>query len=45
VRVHAGIGGKTPDHHAKLAESKITRFDHYRWQSHCKGLFEMPEAA
>jgi transposase InsO family protein len=45
VRVHAGIGGRTPDHQAELAESKIASLDHYRWQSHCDGLFEMPEAA
>jgi putative transposase len=45
VRVHAGIGGTTPHHHADLAESKIASLDHCRWQSHCHGLFEMPEAA
>jgi len=44
-RVHAGIGGTIPDHHAELAESKITSPDRYRWQSHCHGLFHMPEAA
>jgi len=44
-RVHAGIEGRTPDHHADLAESNIASLDHYRWQSHCRGLFEMPEAA
>ena len=45
VRVHAGVGGKTPDHHAELTESKIASVDHYRWHSHCQGLFDMPEAA
>jgi hypothetical protein len=45
VRVHAGIGGRTPDHHADLAESKTASLGHYRWRSHCQGLFEMPEAA
>jgi transposase InsO family protein len=44
-RVHAGIAGTTPDHHAELAELKIASLDHYRWQSHCHGLFEMPAAA
>jgi transposase InsO family protein len=44
-RVHAGIGGRTPGHHAELTESKILSFDNYTWQSHCQGLFEMPEAA
>ena len=44
-RVHAGIGATIPDHHAELAESKITSLDNYSWQSHCHGLFHMPEAA
>jgi transposase InsO family protein len=44
-RVHAGIGGTTPDHHAEPAEPKVGRLDHYTWKSHCHGLFEMPEAA
>jgi len=45
VRVHAGIGGRTPDRQADLAESKIASLGHYRWRSHCQGLFAMPEAA
>jgi transposase InsO family protein len=45
ARVHAGIGGRTPDRQAELTESKIANLEHYRWQSHCRGLFEMPEAA
>ena len=45
VRVHAGIGGRTPDHQAELTDSKIANLEHYRWQSHCQGLLEMPEAA
>jgi len=45
VRVHAGIGGKAPDQHGEPTESKIASLDHYRWQSHCHGLFEMPAAA
>jgi hypothetical protein len=44
-RVHAGIGGRTPDHQAGLVEAKIADVNHCRWQSHCQGLFEMPEAA
>jgi len=44
-RVHSGIEGRTPDHHANLADSKIVTIDDYTWKSHCQGLFEMPEAA
>ena len=45
VRVHAGIRERTPDRHAEPAESKIASLGHYRWRSHCHGLFEMPAAA
>jgi transposase InsO family protein len=45
VRVHTGIGGRTPDHHAELTEPKIANLNQYRWQSHCHGLYEMPQAA
>ena len=45
VRVQAGIGGRTPDHHAGQVESKIASLARYEWQSYCRGLFEMPEAA
>jgi len=45
ARVHAGIEGRIPDHPAELAESNVASFEHYRWQSHCQGLFQMPAAA
>jgi len=45
VRVHTGIGGRTPEHHAELTESKIASLHQYTWRSHCQGLFAMPEAA
>jgi len=44
-RVHSGINGTTPDQHVQLTESKIASLDHYRWKSHCEGLFETPKAA
>ena len=44
-RVHAGIGGKSPDHHAELTETNIARLDNFAWASHCNRLFEMPKAA
>ena len=45
ARVHSGIEGRVPSHHAELTESKILRLDEYAWKSHCNGLFEMPKAA
>ena len=41
-RTHSGRDGATP------VESKLSRIvdiDQYRWQKHCRGLFELPKAA
>jgi len=44
-RVHSGINGVTPDQQAEKTISKIANLDHYRWESHCNGLFKTPKAA
>lgn len=41
-RTHMGLGGSTPVHKARAATVDLANF---RWQSHCRGLFELPLAA
>ena len=41
-RVHSGWGGKLPDPEAVLTPFKL---DSYRWQQHCRGLYQTPIAA
>ena len=41
-RVHSGLEGRLPE----LGEAKMTvNFASYRWQPHCRGLFQTPIAA
>jgi hypothetical protein len=41
-RVHSGLGGRLPE-----SEDTPTplKFDSYRWQQHCRGLYQTPIAA
>jgi putative transposase len=41
-RVHSGLEGKLPDPEAALTPLKL---DSYRWQQHCRGLYQTPIAA
>jgi putative transposase len=41
-RVHSGLDGKLPDSDAAPTPLK---FDSYRWQQHCHGLYQTPVAA
>ena len=41
-RVHSGLDGKLPDPDAAVTPLK---FDSYRWQQHCRGLYQTPVAA
>jgi putative transposase len=41
-RVHSGLDGKLPDSEAAPTPLK---FDSYRWQQHCRGLYQTPVAA
>ena len=44
-RVHSSVGDTTPAARAGDRESQILNFDDYRWQSHCRGLYQTPMAA
>jgi putative transposase len=44
-RTHAGIEASTPVEKAGATPAPIANLDHYRWQKHCGGLFELPVAA
>ncbi len=44
-RVHRSLGGTTPDHCAGLSTRTRAGFEHYTWQHHCGGLFQIPIAA
>jgi hypothetical protein len=41
-RTHWGVEGKLPDPEAALRPLKL---DSYRWQQHCRGLYQTPIAA
>jgi putative transposase len=41
-RVHRGIDGLTPTLHAGNPEPAHAVPSNYRWQSHCRGLFQTP---
>ena len=45
ARVHHSIGGATPQSQSGKGSRKPVRLDNYRWQSHCRGLYELPAAA
>ena len=41
-RVHSGLGGRLPE----PGEAKVPLdFASYRWQQHCRGLYQTPIAA
>jgi hypothetical protein len=41
-RVHSGLGGRLPDPDA--AQTPL-HFSSYRWQQHCRGLYQTPIAS
>jgi len=43
-RTHAGLGGRLPEPDVDRPTSAIT-FASYRWQKHCRGLYQTPAAA
>jgi putative transposase len=43
-RTHAGLAGRTPDSSADPGRARAT-FTSYRWQLHCRGLYQTPIAA
>jgi transposase InsO family protein len=43
-RTHAGLDGRTPEPSLDAGRS-LASFKSYRWQQHCRGLFQTPIAA
>lgn len=44
-RVHASLDGKTP---AEVSEESVrskVELDDFRWETHCRGLVQLPMAA
>ena len=44
-RVHASLGGATPTCKAGDVNRRIVSLREYQWQSHCRGLYQLPMAA
>ncbi|MFK8017760.1 MAG: integrase core domain-containing protein [Gammaproteobacteria bacterium] len=45
ARVHHSLGGVTPETKAGDGDCKVANLNSYRWQSHCRGLYQLPLAA
>jgi len=43
-RAHAALGGHMPDSSAGADSARVS-LGRYRWQSHCRGLYQTPIAA
>lgn len=44
-RIHASLNGITPDAKATNRGRTIAMLNDYRWESHCRALYELPAAA
>ncbi len=44
-RVHRGLGGSIPDPKPANTDQNIARLNNYRWNSCCRGLYQLPAAA
>jgi hypothetical protein len=44
-RAHAGLKGRTPDPSSAAAGGARASVGSYRWQPHCRGLYQTPMAA
>jgi transposase InsO family protein len=44
-RVHRGLDGAPPDAQSGRTDVEVARLNDYRWKHHCRGLYELPEAA
>ena len=45
LRVHQSLDGATPEEQGAWSISRPADLQHYGWQRHCNGLFELPSAA
>ena len=44
-RVHRAHDGVPPNEKNLVASRKVPRMDDYRWEEHCRGLYQLPVAA
>jgi transposase InsO family protein len=44
-RVHRGLDGIPPNDQSDITDRKVARLSNYRWQEHCRGLYQLPVAA
>jgi transposase InsO family protein len=44
-RVHRGLDRAPPNEQGGITDRKIARLNSYRWQAHCRGLYQLPAAA
>jgi hypothetical protein len=44
-RCHYALDGEIPTARTGKTQSKIEDLRSYRWQSHCRGLYQLPVAA
>ena len=44
-RFHASLGGDTPVQVSGESITRLADLNNYRWQTHCRGLVQLPMAA
>ena len=44
-RTHRSLSGDTPSEVAEVTSKRQATLNNYRWQSHCRGLYQLPVAA
>jgi len=44
-RCHYALDGDTPGERTTKIRTNVADLDSYRWQSHCRGLYQLPVAA
>ena len=44
-RCHYALDGDTPGERTSKIRPKVADLDSFRWQSHCRGLYQLPVAA
>jgi transposase InsO family protein len=44
-RAHRGLNGIPPDEKGDFTDRRIAHLDKYRWKTHCRSFYQLPEAA
>jgi hypothetical protein len=44
-RTHSSLGGDTPTEVAGGIPKLQTKLKNFRWQTHCRGIYQLPAAA